>query len=348
MSDSYYSLDEASQKLGKNADELRELAKVNGISELRDGSKILYKKEDIDALEGQSTGDESTTGDIGSAEESILELASLDEEDDIDIEIDDDMEKMIELSDADTAIEMDTQDETESGFSDDSLLALADTMESDAHNEPVKAPEQEEVAIDADADLGSAEEGSGILDLSLQADDSQLGVVLDGILPSGDDDFGDLGDFDLGFDDAAKPAADELGASEPKEEPLVPTEDELEYEEPEQVVTPQAMQPGIPVAAAMARTDEEGTAFGFAMLLPFVSVVLVTLILLNLCYNGAEPLFMPFVRQNFIYITGGIALLTLIISIVGAAGGSARPASAKNAKAKKGAKQKKAKGKKKK
>ena len=55
MSDNYYSLEEAAGKLGKSPEEFKELAKVNNISEMRDGANILYKKDDIDSLESKSS-----------------------------------------------------------------------------------------------------------------------------------------------------------------------------------------------------------------------------------------------------------------------------------------------------
>ena len=46
--------------------------------------------------------------------------------------------------------------------------------------------------LDADANLENVGSGSGLLDLSLQADDTSLGAVLDDILPGGDEGGGGL------------------------------------------------------------------------------------------------------------------------------------------------------------
>ncbi|AQQ08236.1 hypothetical protein L21SP3_00012 [Sedimentisphaera cyanobacteriorum] len=395
MSENYYTLEQAAEKLGKTQEQLKEFAKVNDISEMRDGSKIFYNKEDIDSLAQKQVDDDNLNVEdsvIGLDEESSLGgLDSLDDdksEDDQgeEVNIDEDMEQMIELSDADTAVGKDSPDsesdesegkEDDASFSDDSLLSLADTMANEneegqssqgsnnqqASNEEQNSSDQKdesskdqqgEQQIDADADMGSDEEGSGILDLSLQADDSQLGAVLDDILPGdeggggGDDDFGDfdVGAIEEGEDQQkAEPEQDEAPEAAEVEAEQTEGQDDLSY--PEVQPEPEPAAASAPAAAAAASSAEEGTSFGFAMLLPFIAVVMTIVILAGLAVNGSEPLFVPFVQQYFVYIAGGLAVVTLIIGLSGAfSGGSA---SGKKAGGKKSSKkEKKTKGKKKK
>ncbi|ARN57780.1 helix-turn-helix domain-containing protein [Sedimentisphaera salicampi] len=396
MSENYYTLEQAAEKLGKTQEQLKELAKVNDISEMRDGSKIFYKKEDIDSLAKQQVDDDNLNVEdsvIGLDEESSLGgIDSLDDEkSDEDqgeeVNIDEDMEQMIELSDADTAVGMDSPDsdsdesegkekEDDASFSDDSLLSLADTISSEEESKGSAQQDEEsskqqgseeegqeqqqssqdqqgEQQIDADADMGSDEEGSGILDLSLQADDSQLGAVLDDILPGaegggGDDDFDD---FDVGSLEEAEQQDQQQTEQEQPPQPeeaeteQTPAQDDLSYPEVEPEPEPAAA--SAPAAAAAASSAEEGTSFGFAMLLPFIAVVMTLVILAGVAVNGSEPLFVPFVQQYFVYIAGGLALVTFIIGISGAfSGGSS---SGKKSSGKKSSKkEKKAKSKKKK
>ena len=46
----FYSLEEASQKLNKNADEIKQLVKDGQLREFRDGPNLLFKAEEVDAL----------------------------------------------------------------------------------------------------------------------------------------------------------------------------------------------------------------------------------------------------------------------------------------------------------
>ena len=245
------------------------------------------------------------------------------------------MEKMIELSDADTAVGMDAVDEDsgdDSLFSDDSLLSLADTMDAEATQKT--EPVSNEMAIDTDSDMASADDGSGILDLSLQADDSQLGAVLDDILPSADAMGGDdFGNFDVDSFEDASPVGK---AKEVEEEKNI--EEELDYQEveaePELAVSP-AMATSTQ-AMMMASSEEEGTAFGFSMLFSFIATLMLIVIMIGISFNGSEPVFMPFIRSYFIYIVGGLAAITLIIGIVGAVGdGGNAPKKAKTSAPKK-------------
>lgn len=75
-------------------------------------------------------------------------------------------------------------------------------------------------SLDADASLESLGSGSGLLDLSLQADDTSLGAVLDDILPAGaeggDGGGGDLPVEEIGLTDEAE---DLLGGGDAVEAP---------------------------------------------------------------------------------------------------------------------------------
>ena len=50
MSQQFYSLEEACQKLGQTGDELKQLVRDGQLREFRDGGQIKYKVEEVDTL----------------------------------------------------------------------------------------------------------------------------------------------------------------------------------------------------------------------------------------------------------------------------------------------------------
>ena len=73
MAGMFYSLTEAAEKLGKTEDEVKQLAKEGKLREFRDGSNLLFKIEEVEALLGG--GAESEVVDL----EAELEAAAPDE-----------------------------------------------------------------------------------------------------------------------------------------------------------------------------------------------------------------------------------------------------------------------------
>lgn len=60
MAKMFYTLDEAAAKLGKSADEVRQLAQSGRLQEFRDRDKLMFKVDQIDLLvEGEGGGDEA-------------------------------------------------------------------------------------------------------------------------------------------------------------------------------------------------------------------------------------------------------------------------------------------------
>lgn len=186
MAGTFYTLQEAAQKLGKTESQVKDLIKQGKIREYRDGTKVLYKQDEINKL-----AEESDTIDLVADSEIGLELEKTAE-----IKLEPDMSpdspkkpdseggfglsQMGDLSMADTNIG--TVGINVLGDTDDHYKVTSDTKAE------TKAAELEEIeSLDADANLESVGSGSGLLDLSLQADDTSLGAVLDDILPTGPD-----------------------------------------------------------------------------------------------------------------------------------------------------------------
>ncbi|MFI4910333.1 MAG: hypothetical protein ACIAQZ_01560 [Sedimentisphaeraceae bacterium JB056] len=334
MAEKTYTLEQAAAKLGKTPEEFKEFAKLNNISELREGTNILYDAKDVDtAATSQSDDTVLNIEDsvIGlSDESSLLGLAPLDDagEDEDEFEIDADMSSMVELTEADTRSGLTglTDDAEEGDEGEDSILSLADSMSTGG-------PEESEAKIDADADIGSPGDegsGSGLLDLSLQADDSQFGAVLDDILLGGDGDggFDDLSDSvpssGEDFADKGQDSDDYLADSGYES---TPKEEEPEASEPEPVAfsmpsTPAAAAPQ-PAFAQPAEVDSTSGAFGVMMLLPFLAIVFAAIVLVA-GFNYITPSIVNPIEDYILYVFGGLAVVAVLIGVIGAAigGGS--------------------------
>lgn len=343
MAEKNYTLEQAAAKVGKTPEEFKELAKQNGISELREGSKILYNAKEIDAIAASGADDTVLNIEdsvIGlSDESSLLGLAPVDDasDEDDELEIDADMSSMVELTEADTRAGLDDAEE------DDSIISLADSM-------PEESTAGSEAKIDADADIDSASadgSGSGLLDLSLQADDSQFGAVLDDILPGGDDEPDAFADFNDEVPSSGDAIAQAAAADESDEEPVAVTEESFDNpSQPAYAATQSSQESFAPTAVAPAAAyqyaeDPASGIFGVAMLLPLVALIFTAIVLVS-GFNAVTPSLLYPIADYLMYIVGGIAALALIIAIIGAVSGSDKtPKAAKPKKEKKAKKAKK-------
>jgi len=181
--------------------------------------------------------------------------------------------------------------------------------------------------IEDDINLDSFGSGSGLLDLSLQADDTSLGGILDEIYTT--DEEGGAPDENLGTADEVTAEADSL-ISESKLEASV----EDDYT-PAVVMTPRAM--------AEVAPDSSSTLLGGLLFLPLILLIFTTLVTLA-GLGGFSPPLIGSIAGIIWYIMGGLAVVGLVLGIVGIAGGSGgepKPKKAKKAKKKKEPKKKK-------
>ncbi len=152
--------------------------------------------------------------------------------------------------------------------------------------------------LDADINLDSVGSGSGLLDLSLQADDTSLGAVLDDILPPA----GEAGDMQIPGEDV-----DMVEESDNVFDQAAPAE-------------AGAMMRQI----AIAPPDAFSKACGVALLLPILAVIYAVIVVIT-GQKGLTPSILKTVEGYIWYIMGGLALLTVIIvsiaAIMGGKGG---------------------------
>lgn len=354
----YYDMQEVAGKLRKTEEEVQELIKEGQLRQYMDSGKPVFKVEDVDALTEEIVGlDVSSVG--LSPDGSEMEV-QLEETAEIELEPDetepekteghgpDDMELDIEP-------DMPGAKESEGGFGLSQMgdLTMADTNvgtiginilsgTGDAYQltEDTKAETSAEDiedldSLDGDSNLESFGSGSGLLDLSLQADDTSLGAVLDDILPTGTEEGGGA-DFPV----------DEVRLVDEPEELLGGEES------PAEVTAPMgAAAPIIPTSAPMAAVVDSGTnIFGVLMFLPLLGLVLAAIVLTAAIQNVVPALIQPLVATEvagisliWVVIGGLTALMLLILAFSALTGGGGGTKATKTKKAKKEKKPKPAK-----
>jgi hypothetical protein len=320
MAKMWYTPEEAQRKLGCSAEELKAMVKDGLLREFRDApNKIIYKVEEVDAL---AMSDLSSTG---SGE---IQLAP---------EPEDTSGSMtgIPLGDTGTALDLsagsgplpsDTADQVgleDTGSAeapDDTVVTshgvnvLDDTDEGlapvDPHAQTQIAPDLQDLEDQVSLDGGGS--GSGLLDLSREADDTSLGAeLLEEIYP-GSEDEGAIetqvpGGFDLPTDETASMSG-----------------------------TPVQAAPVANFMPVIAVEDPTSAWYGAMMFLPFLVLLLLSVITAAVA-TDVQPGLFDVLSANIWYIVGGCGALTLVIFLMGTffAGRAPTPKAPKTAKPKK-------------
>jgi hypothetical protein len=235
-----------------------------------------------------------------------------------------------DLTDADTALTgegISVLGETDSGY-----LMTDDTMAETAVPTGTSGttPEVPLEEIEEDVNLDTFGSGSGLLDLSLQADDTSLGGILDEIYTS-EGEGQDLAPLEGGADSAAEVAAEA---------------DEMLHEEP---MVPQAT-PEVPATLAQpfieAAPDTTSNTLGMLLFLPLL-IVIYTMVVAFAGRMGVMPSILAGIQGLIWYIMGGAAGLAVLVTVAafmvggGTGKSAAKPKKVKVKKAKKEKKEKK-------
>lgn len=155
MAKMFYTLEETAERLGKSVDDVQSMASSGELQEFRDGDKLVFKRDQIDLIAGPADGaedaDDSMIPLVDSAELEPLSLSS---------------------SGSGSAMEMENPKE-QTGIS----IFDADELDDDdaaAQTQVTSGlePDPEFMAMD------SASSGSGLLELTREADDTSLGADL--------------------------------------------------------------------------------------------------------------------------------------------------------------------------
>jgi len=344
MAGMFYSLQETAEKLKKTEEEIKQLAKQGKLREFRDGPHLLFKVDEVEALladTGVAASKEPPAPKPAEPEELELELAEIETPAPESPEIEaaapgkpapPDTEEILlapetgapvpppELTDADTALAgegINVLGETDRGDYQVTEDTMAETVASTGTTGTSPEPSLEEIEEDVSMDTFGS--GSGLLDLSLQADDTSLGAILDEIY--------------AGEGEVKEPAP----AKTPEEAEPLAAEPELGAEIPEEelAVSPTA---GPMEVAAIApvyletEPDVQSNILGKLLFLPLLLFVY-TAVAVLLGLKGVMSPIISTVQGAIWYIM--IGAFAAAGAVVGAAFMLSRPPSAKVATAKK-------------
>ncbi len=161
MAKMFYTLEEASQALGVAPDQVKQFAAAGKLQQFRDRDKLMFKREQVDALVTAQAG--PAKGDSG-----VMSLSDSGGPDAIDLAADQRRSSQNRKEDPRQATGISVFDADE--------VAPVDPMAQTQVTQPVI--DDEELAL---ASVGS---GSGLLDLTRESDDTSLGAeLLDEIYP---------------------------------------------------------------------------------------------------------------------------------------------------------------------
>lgn len=179
MAKMFYSLEEAAQRLGKSAEDVRQMASSGQLQEFRDRDKLMFKREQVDLLVGGAKGDSGFIPLADSAGSSIG------------LSLDDSSSASKSGSKSGSGgIELDEPNPKER-----SGISIFDTESTEEGDPSAVTRISETRAGGADElTLESVGSGSGLLDLTREGDDTSLGADLLEDVYKKDEDGGSIGD----------------------------------------------------------------------------------------------------------------------------------------------------------
>jgi excisionase family DNA binding protein len=328
MAGMFYSLQEAAEKLNKTEDELKQLVKEGKLREFRDGANLLFKVDEVESL--MSEADIIGLAEDSESQASETEASEL-EFPDLEIEAPEASEAAPaeeEISTADMAESSEPAADTDEillapetgapavpsdltdadtaltglgtsvlGETDQDYEVTDDTMAETAipTGTAGTTPEVPLEEIEEDVNLDTFGSGSGLLDLSLQADDTSLGGILDEIYTA--------------EGEGQEPAEAAAGLVEPagvEPEQVIP-EEELAVAQPAPDVGALAA-PLIEVAP-----DAQSNMLGMLLFLPLVVVIYTTVVVVA-GVKGVIPSILGSIQGFIWYIMGGAAVLAILVA----------------------------------
>ncbi len=282
MAPDYYSLEEVIEKLGKPQEDIKRLVDEGKLREYRDGPKAVYRIEEVEALISEISRLDTAAGasgiqllpdDSGETPEPAAGLTA-------GINLGD-------LTGADTTVG--TTGINVLGDTDDEYK-IADDSQGETQIVESEEAEDQLGSLDGDLSMDSVGSGSGLLDLSLQADDTSLGAVLDDILPAAGE--------------GAPAAAEDVGVAEEADKIFEEAEPEaVEPIVPEPVMMPQYIEPA---------TDAASNSFGIALVVPLLAMIYAAIVLIT-GFKGISPTILEGIEGIIWYVAIGLAVVVLCI-----------------------------------
>lgn len=262
MAKMFYSSEEAAQKLGITTDQLKDFVAQNKLREFRDGAKVMFKVDQVDALAATAAPKDAGATKGGSA----IDLAPLGDTGGSDA---------LSLADSTSAggTGVPLKDDTTAAGQSGTGISVFDQGEVKSAGASEKT--QIQPAVDDQLSLESVGSGSGLLDLTRESDDTSLGAeLLDEIYPGGDKEKQEGIGSSSGIFEQTTPAAGDTGASSGLEN----------------AVEPASIGTAAPVAftEAYEANDPMSGVFG-GLALGAVLVMLIAIIALAAAFQGYMP-----------------------------------------------------------
>jgi hypothetical protein len=306
MAGMFYSLQEVAAKLNKTEEEVKEIIRQGRLREFRDGPNLLFKVDEVEALMSDTS--------IAASRKASAKAKQVTEEDEISLapESSEGPDEESEPSGADTTATagkgIDVLGEADGDYklADDTLSETKIVPDEGSLDDTLGATkaasgEASLEEIEGDVNLDTFGSGSGLLDLSLQADDTSLGGILDEIYTPG----GKEGK------EGAEASAVEVAA---EAEQLIPDEGLAEPE-------PGPEAPAIAQVYAEPAPDVISNAFGIMLFLPLLAIVY-TAIVAVAGFNNMMPAILTAIQRLIWYIVIGAVLAAgLIVGVAFMLGG---------------------------
>lgn len=264
MAKLFYSMEETTQKLGKTEQEVMELVDSNRLSKFVDGDKLIFKVDQVDLL---ADGDDDELP--GFADDSGLG-AGIGLEDDAD----------------DSAIGF--ADDSSSDAKEQTGISIFDADEVDEADAAAQTQITAAPSFGMETAADPAASGSGLLDMTREADDTSLGADL---LSDFDMDGGDGSTVGEGVGSGGGALFEEAGTSASQPMAVVYAEESLS--------------PAFSMATMFA-------CFGLFLVMAFAFALIVSIT------TGAGQIMDLIGGVQIIMIAGGMAGVVLVLAIIGA------------------------------
>ncbi len=265
MAKMFYTLEEAAAKLGKSTDEVQEMAEKGQLQEFRDRDRLMFKVDQVDLL-------------AGGHDDEMIPLA------------DDDLEPM-SLASSGSGSAMDVENPKEqTGIS---IFETEDTESADpmAATQITASP----AAGFASGDAGAS--GSGLLDMTREADDTSLGA--------------DLLEDVYGGETQAETA---LGSTSPGGSGEAAALFESTSAASDVAMAASAAAPPMFIAEVI---DGPGSGLAAGLSIGMILTLMITLVVVLLAMTGGGAAILGMVGGNYMAVVGGLAGVTVVAAVLG-------------------------------
>ena len=312
MAKMFYTLEEASEKLGLDADQIKEMAAEGKLQQFRDRDKLMFKREQVDGMAGVTDLSGSDSG---------IELADPGPDD----------TDAISLAEG-TQFGGSRAGDSVSGTG----ISVFEADEVDAADPMAQTHVSAAGIDDEELALESVGSGSGLLDLTRESDDTSLGAeLLDEIYPGGGDTGTGASIADFGMESGIGSSIGSSGVFEGAMSMDTGASgasglDNLASDDPGSMDLPADSAAGMVVTPVdspyvAAGFDPVGSAMGAGLLIGAIGALLIAMVVMVAATMDSRSVLLDMLvstgpngsAMNVLYLCLGIAVLSAILGFVG-------------------------------